>query len=83
MADDQITDIAMAFFGKMNFKMGFFLFFIFMLLTSNFFVIKYLARYTDAVTSIGDVTLKGNIIRGVILVLVYMSLEIISTLEYL
>lgn len=63
-------------FMKINWKMAFFLFIFFIILTSDIFIDKYLRKIPDSVNNMTS-TNKGTVIQAVVLVLFFVIMDAI------
>jgi hypothetical protein len=79
---DDLGSAIMGFLSGMNYKLLFFLFLIFIFLTSDIFVEKILARINGAVNG-HEISTKGTLIQGLLLVLMYSITDLIIQLNYL
>jgi hypothetical protein len=74
---DSFIDIFADFFGGVNYKIIFFLFAIFMFINSDIFIEKVLNRFDGAVEGRATVTNRGTIISGIMLILFYMTFDML------
>lgn len=63
-------------FMRINWKMSFFLFLFFIILTSDIFIDKFLRKIPDSVNNMTS-TNKGTVIQGVVLVLFFIIMDAI------
>ncbi len=73
---DELAEMLVQPFDAVNFKASFLLFFIFLFVSSNIFIDQILSRFNNVVEG-GQITIKGIIIQGVILVIIFIILQII------
>ncbi len=79
---DDLAGTFVGFFRGINYKFYFFLFIIFMLLTSDVFIDKVLGNINGA-TDYRNTTVKGTLIQGIILVFATLAINMIIDLGYL
>jgi hypothetical protein len=74
---DSFIDMFADFFGGVNYKIIFFLFAIFMFINSDIFIEKVLHKFEGAVEGRATVTNKGTFISSIILILFYMTFDML------
>lgn len=74
---NELAQIIVYPFDAVNFKASFLLFFLFLFVSSNIFIDQVLSRFSDT-TSAGQITIKGIIIQGIILVMLFIIAQIIT-----
>ena len=74
---DSFIDIFADFFGGVNYKIIFFLFIIFMFINSDIFIEKVLSRFDGTVEGRVTVTNKGTFISSIVLILFYMTFDML------
>jgi hypothetical protein len=78
---DDLASTFVGFLSCINYKLLFFLYIIFLFLTSDVFVDKILDRVDDAVHDRNPTT-KGTFIQGLFLVLFYIAADAITTMGF-
>ncbi|ARA71922.1 hypothetical protein BNJ_00082 [Kaumoebavirus] len=63
------------------YKVSIFLFIIYLFLVSEIFVGKFLTRFNGAVDELKNVTLYGDVVRGIILVLFFLLFSLLVNFE--
>lgn len=79
---DDLSTVFMDCFTVMNFKLLFFIFITFILITSDVFVDKILSKF-DGASENRNPTTKGSFIQGFVLVLFYIMFDVIIKLGYI
>ena len=74
---DSFIDMFADFFGGVNYKIIFFLFAVFMFINSDIFIEKVLGKFEGTVEGRATVTNKGTFISGIMLILFYMTFDML------